>query len=141
MNTLLCLLLSLSTINIALANTAHVMQHSRYTSVSLAPLPTQQDLLAQLFEGTLPSHIETVGEALDYLLQHSGYQRIATPKAFADPSIDALLAKPLPLAHRTLGPIRLRDALAVMVKPFTLQEDSHTRTLYITLDAPQETLA
>ena len=69
-----------------------------------------------------PKRIQTLGEAVRYLLQRSGY-RLATAEAIG-PDTVALFALPLPAVHRSLGPMTLRDALETLAGPaFHLVQD------------------
>ena len=69
-----------------------------------------------------PERIQTVGEAVRYLLQRSGY-RLATAESIG-PDTVALFALPLPTVHRSLGPMALKDALETLAGPvFHLVQD------------------
>jgi type IV pili sensor histidine kinase/response regulator len=69
-----------------------------------------------------PERIQTVGEAVRYLLQRSGY-RLATADSIG-PDTAALFALPLPAVHQSLGPMTLRDALETLAGPaFHLVQD------------------
>ncbi|MCP3994765.1 MAG: hypothetical protein GY722_06845, partial [bacterium] len=64
----------------------------------------------------------TVGEAVRYLLQRSGY-RLPTAESIG-PDTVVLFGLPLPAVHRSLGPMTLRDALATLAGPaFYLVQD------------------
>ncbi len=134
MRLLLCILCF--TAHLAYASDPPLSVHSRYTSVRLTPHAGQQDLLTQTFEGTLPAQVHTIAQAIDYLLQPSGYQRTAVdPNAIA---LMAFLNQSLPLAHRRLGPLRLRDALALLVgSAWAIHVEPRTRR--ITVLDPQTT--
>ena len=70
-------------------------------------LPEQQSLVViTLHAGA------TVGEALSHLLERSGY-RLASLEA-SDPALPLLLKNPLPMVHRVLGPVTLRNALNML---------------------------
>ncbi|MEX2257192.1 MAG: integrating conjugative element protein pill, pfgi-1, partial [Woeseia sp.] len=74
-----------------------------------APVDALRALATQRF----PDDIATVGAAFGFLLQGTGYQLQST----ADPCQALLFAQPLPVAHRQLGPITVRHALAVLAGP------------------------
>ncbi|MCB1871754.1 MAG: hypothetical protein KDI49_07080, partial [Gammaproteobacteria bacterium] len=66
--------------------------------------------------------IQTLGEAVRYLLQRSGY-RLAKIES-TGPDTVTLFALPLPVVHRSLGPMTLRDALKTLAGPtFNLVQD------------------
>ena len=110
------------------------VQTGRYTIVAVGPEPAQADPLAALLTATLPQDIATVGDALVYLLQHSGY-RLQTVDAA--PAALALYALPLPAVHRRWGPIPLREALSVLAgEAYTLTIDRMSRTVSFTPREP-----
>ncbi len=82
----------------------------RYTLVSTEPLPEQLDLLAQSIDIRIPATLTpTVGEALQHLLQRTGYQ--LCPEADEGPT---LYRHALPAAHYQLGPMPLKQALQLL---------------------------
>ena len=101
---------------------AEEVQVGRYASVRPLPAPGQADLLAVIVMLEFPAGITTVGGAVTHLLERSGYRLAGGPAA--DPSQHGLLRLPLPAAHRALGPLPLRRALATLAGPaFALVED------------------
>jgi len=101
-----------------------VVRYGRYTMVELTPAHGQRDLMAQVVDVSIPlsqgANDVTVGEALRYVLQRSGYR-------LCDPS-SAFDVLPLPLAHAHLGPMQLRDALTVLAgSAWKLQVNETTR--------------
>ena len=115
---------------------ASEIQVGRYTLQSTAPTEAQVDLLAATLNIRFPDHIQTIGEAVDYLLQRSGY-RLADPTAI-DPAAQALLALPLPTVHRHLGPMPLHQALETLAGPaFRLIQDPVHRLVSFKLCAKQ----
>ncbi|RUS67763.1 hypothetical protein CUZ56_00240 [Saezia sanguinis] len=101
-----------------------VVRYGRYTLVEVMPEQGQRDLMAQVIDVSFPLSQgmtdTTVGQAMRYVLQRSGYQMCDTLNTF-----DALL---LPLVHAHLGPMQLRDALMVLAGPaWTLQVNETTR--------------
>jgi conjugative transfer region protein (TIGR03748 family) len=103
-----------------------IIRYGRYTLVELRPDASQEDLLSQVIDITLPASANaSVGEALRYLLLRSGYQLCAPSDAML-----TLSAFPLPAAHLHLGPLTLRGALQVLVgRAWTLQVNESTRTV------------
>jgi len=98
------------------------VQVGRYSTLPAMPTVAQADLLATTITLSVPERIVTVGEAVQYLLQRSGY-RLATAPVIAPETAD-LLTLPLPAVHRHLGPITLAQALETLVGPaFRLVHD------------------
>ena len=95
-------------------NAAEV-QVGRYSTLPAMPTVAQADLLATTITLSFPARIVTVGEAVQYLLQRSGY-RLATAPVTTQETAD-LLTLPLPAVHRHLGPITLAQALETLVGP------------------------
>jgi type IV pili sensor histidine kinase/response regulator len=84
----------------------------RYQAMVLAPDTAQADALGTLVMRRFPDDITTVGAAIGFLLQETGY----LPSA-PDPCQALLFAQPLPAAHRLLGSMTVRHALAVLAGP------------------------
>ena len=98
------------------------VQVGRYSLLSAEPTEAQTDLLGTTVTVHFPAQIQTVGEAVGYLLKRSGY-RLAETEALA-PEAKDLLALPLPSVHRQLGPMSLRRALETLAGPtFQLVQD------------------
>ena len=101
---------------------ANDIQVGRYSLLVATPTEAQAELLATTMTVRFPERIQTVGEAVRYLLQRSGY-RLATAESIG-PDTAALFALPLPAVHRSLGPMTLRDALETLAGPvFHLVQD------------------
>ena len=101
---------------------------ARYTLQSATAEVGQLDLLAALIEIEFPPHIETAGDAIDYVLLRSGYRRIETPAARQTMDL------PLPRAHRKIGPLDLRSAIQTLAgQPWHLHEDAIQRVIWLTL--------
>ncbi len=79
---------------------------------SAAPTQAQAELLEATVTVQLPARIQTIGEAVRYLLQRSGYRLAATESTA--PETLALFALTLPAVHRHLGPMTLREALETL---------------------------
>lgn len=110
----------------AFANSRPVTQVGQYLTVANTPSAAQMDLLSQTIQLRFPQAIQTVGEAMAYVLRYSGYSLVGT-----DRQSDALkntLSKLLPLVDRELQPMTLKDALLVLAGPaFTLVHDPFNR--------------
>ncbi|PWK09904.1 TcpQ domain-containing protein [Pantoea ananatis] len=91
-----------------------VVRYDRYTLVSTRPADAQLDPLNQVVDITMPAQlVSTVGEGFRYLLLESGYSLCsATSAAFSE-----LLSRPLPAVQRTIGPLKLSEALQVVAGP------------------------
>ena len=101
---------------------ANEVQVGRYSLYAATPTLAQDDLLAATLIVRFPERIQTLGEAVRYLLQRSGYRLAATESTA--PETLALFALPLPAAHRHLGPMTLREALETLAGPaFHLVQD------------------
>ena len=101
---------------------ANDIQVGRYSLFNATPTESQAELLATRINVRFPERIQTVGEAVPYLLQRSGY-RLANVESIG-PDTTALFELPLPAVHRNLGPMMLRDALETLAGPaFHLVQD------------------
>jgi type IV pili sensor histidine kinase/response regulator len=111
------------------------VQVGRYSLLSAIPTEGQADLLATTMTVQFPERIQSVGEAVHYLLQRSGYRQ-AHAEAL-DPEAMALLSLPLPAVHRSLGPLTLQQALQILVGPtFRLVQDPVHRLIAFERCAP-----
>ncbi len=97
-------------------------QLGRYSVITATPTPAQEDIMTVLVTIKMPGLIHTVGDAIQHLLQPSGY-RLARFDA-QGPEVIQLLNLPLPDVHRHLGPMPLNEALLVLASPaFILHTD------------------
>lgn len=104
----------------------HSIAIGRYLSTSNQPSHEQQDLLSTIFQVHFTHDIQTVGDAMDYLLRYSGYSLVE--EARQTTALKNTLKKPLPLIDRNFGPMRLKDALITLVGPaFILINDPLNR--------------
>lgn len=94
---------------------ANDVQVGRYSLLSATLTEAQANLLATIITVSFPERIVTVGEAVQYLLQRSGYRLATAP--VTTPETAELLTLPLPAVHRQLGPITLTQALETLVGP------------------------
>lgn len=96
------------------------MQVGRYSLWQVAPTEGQAEPLAVMVAVRFPKPVQTVGDAVQHLLDDSGYRLAGTPGSAAH----ALLTQPLPGVHRALGPLRLEQALQTLAGPvFQLVQD------------------
>ena len=101
---------------------AEEVQVGRYATVRALPTLAQVNLLSSMVRVECPASVVTVGQAVDHLLQPSGY-RLSSETA-ADSSRVGLLGLPLPEPHRVLGPMPLQAALETLAgSAFRLVED------------------
>lgn len=111
---------------VTLTNT--LTQIGRYSVVATAPTKGQVDLLSVTAAITVPKEIQTIGGALHWLLQDSGY-RLAQETVLTD-DVHAMLDLPLPAVHRRFEPMPLITVVALMVGPaFRLVQDPVHRLL------------
>jgi type IV pili sensor histidine kinase/response regulator len=97
-------------------------QVGRYSVLAAVPTEAQTDLLATTLIIRFPDRIQTLGEAVQYLLQRSGY-RLAKLDSIGQDTVK-LFALPLPAVHRSLGPMMLRTALETLAgQAFNLVQD------------------
>ena len=105
----------------------------RYTLQPQNPTAEQLDLLSTVVETQFPESIATVGAAIDYLLERSGYHRIPTEET--TPAMEL----PLPKVHQHIGPLNLRTALQTIVGPaLKLRENTENRAVWFTNTAGSE---
>jgi len=106
---LLPLLLAFSIDGAAVADEVRV---GRYQTQALKPTAEQQDLMIQIIEIDLGPEITTIGQAIERVLEGSGYRLLSEKNA--SPYRVMLFGMPLPEPHRHLGPMRLREALELL---------------------------
>ena len=87
-------------------------QIGRYTEADPVPLPTQIDLLSAVVFVALDDTVITVGDAVEDVLEGSGYQLSVLPDHTRERQL--LFGFALPKVHRTLGPITIRGALKTL---------------------------
>ena len=90
----------------------NITQVSRYLTVSNKPKFSQTNLLSQSIQVRFTRNIQTIGDAMNYLLRFSGYSLI--PEAQMSLALQITLSKPLPIIDRELGPVTLRDGLTTL---------------------------
>ena len=122
----LCTLFS----NICIAD--NLTQISRYTTISNKPTLSQTNLLSQNIQVRFTRNIYTIGDAINYLLNFSGYSLVSEKKM--NEALKTTLQKSLPLIDRELGPMSLQDALTTLIGPaFYMTHDPVNRTVNFNL--------
>ena len=112
----------------------------RYSQLAPVPKPGQANPLQTIISLIFPDQIHTVGAALNHVLARSGWS-LATTQA-SDPTVPYLMSLPLPESQRSLGPIALFDALAVLCgEAYVIVVDPVNRLVSCELRAPYSRLA
>lgn len=110
-------------------------QIGRYLSIPNKPNKSQLNLLSQTIQVRFPQSVQTVGEAMNYLLRFSGYSLVDNTKMSQELKI--IISKPLPIVDRELGPVSLKDGLATLMGPaFYLIQDPINRIVDFRLKTP-----
>jgi len=112
------LIFKISTIALLSASTyatqaAHVTQINRYATVDNKPLRAQINPLQAVQQVHFPQSVQTVGQAMNYWLQYSGYSLVKMEKQPV--SLQAVMQQRLPQVDRNLGPLTIKDGLEVLV--------------------------
>ena len=89
------------------------IQIGRYTTASATATIEQEDLLEVIIKTKIPNSIQTVGDGVNFLLLRSGYTLAS--KLAQGKDVEQLLSRPIPYAHRSIGPMTLKRALLVLV--------------------------
>lgn len=97
-------------------------QVGRYSVMAAQPAPGQQNLLAVTRTIRMPKDVHSVGEAVRWVLQPSGYRLAGEEQLSAE--VRAMLTLPLPAAHRHFDALPLHTVLELIAGPaFHLVED------------------
>ncbi|SEO85000.1 FimV/HubP family polar landmark protein [Aquisalimonas asiatica] len=101
-------------------------QVGRYQTTAPLPTDSQIEPLQVRVTLTFPPEVETVGQAMGYALERSGYRLQSVDKA--DPAMKLLLTRALPESHRELGPMALETLLQTLAgRPWRLVIDPAAR--------------
>lgn len=112
------------------------VRQSRYTLIELRPEPGQADLQQQIIDLRIPAiTAPTVGDAMRYVLRHSGYQLCS-----GEPALTSLWSLPLPAAHMQLGPLPLNQVLQLLAgSAWRLSLDERSRQVcFVAASLPGE---
>ena len=112
---------------------ANETQVARYTTIVAQPDEADSNPLAVIAKVHYPRQVvQTVGDAVRYLLLRTGYQ--LAPDASLDPAVTSVLALRLPDNQRVLGPFRVDVMLATLMgRPFRMEADPTTRQIRYSL--------
>lgn len=101
-------------------------QIGRYMTAKDGAKPEQIDLLQQEMQVKFPESVQTVGDAMKYLLKTSGYSLI--PEDKQSDALKTTLSKPLAAVDRNFGPVSLKEGLSTLAGPvFELVQDPLNR--------------
>ncbi len=102
---------------------ANVTQINRYATVQNKPLAAQLNPLLAVQQVHFSQDIKTVGQAMMYWLNYSGFHLASIDKQ--PPSLQAVMRQSLPQVDRNLGPLTVKDGLEVLAgqQVFSLIQD------------------
>ena len=102
--------------------TTTVTQIARYSVLPPSAALDQQDFLAVTVPLSVPENIATVGGAVEWVLNTSGYRLVSSDQWSTE--VQDLLNLPLPNAQRRFESLSIKDVLALLVGPtFLLVND------------------
>lgn len=91
-----------------------LIRTDRYTLTRTGPTEDQVRPLEAMVNVSFSPSVRTVGQAIQELLQGSGYRLIHRKGEFGEPVDTVLMQQSLPATQYKLGPMALRDALATL---------------------------
>ncbi|MFC7782834.1 hypothetical protein ACFQY6_14280 [Legionella taurinensis] len=103
---------SLSILTFTTHALADVTQINRYATVANKPLAAQVNPLLAVQQIHFPQEVKTVGQAIEWWLQYSGYSLAVKEKQ--PQSLQAVMLQTLPQIDRNLGPLSVKDGLEVL---------------------------
>lgn len=111
------------------AQAANVTQINRYATVENKPLAAQVNPLLAVQQVHFPQSVKTVGQAIQWWLQYSGFTLVATDKL--PESLQIVMLQTLPQVDRNLGALTVKDGLEVLAgqQVFSLVHDPVLRTV------------
>lgn len=122
----------------ALAEPIQTQQTARYTDTSLEPSRETVNPLEVVISVSLPQKMERVGDAINFILQRSGYRVISADRDNA-PEMYVMFELPIPSSHRNIGPLRLKSALEVLAgQSFDLCINDVTREVWFEIKTDDE---
>lgn len=108
-------------------------QIDRYTYIQPIATQEQSNELDILIETSFPKSVNKIIPAVEYLLLRSSYQLVMDYKAEVLGNID------LPEVHKKIGPIKLKEAIKLLIgNSWKLEIDDINRTMTILLKKQQE---
>ncbi len=118
--------LAFGLLGVTTASIANSVSIGRYLSVKVKPQADQERLLQQRLYAKFPQNILTLKQAIDFLLQFSGYRLVASQQ-MSQPVRD-MLRQALPEVDKTFGPMTLIQSLETLVgAPFCVLIDPINR--------------
>ena len=116
-------LLSVATLSAHALDRSEFTQINRYATVENKPLRAQVNPLLAVQQIHFPQSVQTVGQAMTYWLQYSGFSIAKVDKQPA--SLQAVMQQRLPQIDRNLGPLTIKDGLEVLAgqEVFTLTQN------------------
>ena len=113
----------------SITQAANVTQINRYATVANKPLASQVNPLLTVQQMPFPQEVSTVGDAIVYWLQYSGFKLADESRLL--PVFKTLMKQPLPQVDRNFGPLTIQDGLIVLAgqSEFTLVQNPLTRTV------------
>lgn len=134
---ILCLLAALTVLAPLIGRSQVLVQTGRYTAVYAVPTDAQRDPLQAIVTVRFPAEVETVGQAVNYLLDNTGYA-IADALDW-DVEVFDLVRLPLPAIQHELGPLTILDTIKTIVGPaFSVSIDPVERRVAIGIVPPPE---
>lgn len=98
---------------IATPVSSNVSAVGRYITAVDVAKPDQVNPLLTVATFKFNPNVQTIGDALNQVLQYSGYALV--PSQDQSAAVEQTLTKPLPYSVRTLGPLPIQDALTVLM--------------------------
>jgi len=134
---ILCLLAALTVLAPLIGHSQVLVQTGRYTAVYAVPTDAQRDPLQAIVTVSFPAEVETIGQAIDYLLVDTGYA--IADALYWDVEVFDLVRHSLPAIQRELGPLTILDAVRTIVGPaFSVSIDPVDRRVNVEIIPPPE---
>ncbi len=128
-------LLCLSLLSGSIPIFANSISVGRYLSVTEKPKIEQQHLLQQQIQIRFPQNILTIKQAIDFLLQFSGYH-LSDMRTLSPPARQ-MLKQPLPEIDKNFGPMTIEQGLTTFTgNSFHLLVDPVHREIAFKLKTP-----
>ena len=110
-------LVSIGLIGIAAATMAapNSTQVGRYMVEKNIPTESQSEVFNQTFSIQFPSSVQSIGDAMNYVLLNTGYQLV--PYKYRTEDVQTLFNQKLPFSDRHMGPITVMVGLLTIAGP------------------------